>query len=63
MHTASSVHCSAVATMRSRNRIDKIASSLWTGVSSADTAAGGAADIVAAPILDGVRVIVSAPCL
>ena len=62
MHMASSVHRSAVATMPSRNRIDRIASSLWTGVSSADTAAG-AADIVAAPILDGVRVIVSAPCL
>jgi hypothetical protein len=50
--------CSASAcseTMSSGNRINKIATSLWTGVSPSSTAAD-----VAAPILDGVKVIVSA---
>ena len=41
----------------SHRRIDKIATSLWTGVSYGTAAA--AAEGVAAPILDGVRVIVS----
>jgi hypothetical protein len=41
--------------MSSGNRINKIATSLWTGVSPSSTAAD-----VAAPILDGVKVIVSA---